>query len=105
MLDRHALWFFIIGILAMLARIFISAERLVMYGILRTISTGAFIGVIVGLGLLNNTSMELWQKYALLGIAVALSEDLMLALVTFGKTFKDDPRGFIEYFLRKRDDK
>lgn len=104
-MDRHAFWFVIIGILAVFARIFISAERLVMYGILRTISTGAFIGVIVGLGLLNNASLDVWQKYALLGIAVALSEDLMIALVTFGKSFKDDPRGFIEFFLRKRDGK
>jgi len=101
--DKHVIWYFVIGVLAMVARIFITMEKLVLYGILRTVSTGAFVGVVVGLGLLSDTSLEPWQKYAALGIAVALSEDLMLALVAFGKNIKNDPAGFIAALVRKHD--
>ena len=101
--DKHILWYFVIGVLAIIARIFVTMEKLVLYGILRTVSTGAFVGVVVGLGLLGDITMEPWQKYAALGIAVALSEDLMLALISFGKNIKTDPAGFIAALLRKSD--
>lgn len=102
MFDKHWLWFVIIGILAILARIFITMEKLVWYGILRTISTGAFVGVVVGLGLLVDSELAPWQKYAILGIAVAIAEDLFLALINFGKTVKENPRDFIEAIIRRR---
>jgi hypothetical protein len=102
MFDKHWFWFTIIGLLAILARIFITMEKLVWYGILRTISTGAFVGVVVGLGLLADSDLAQWQKYAILGIAVAIAEDLFIALISFGKTVKNDPRAFIDAIIRRR---
>ena len=105
MFEKHWFWFLIISILAMTARIFITMEKLLWYGILRTISTGAFIGVIVGLGLLADSELPQWQKYAILGVAVSLAEDFMIALIAFGKAVKDDPKSFVEYWLRSRNGK
>lgn len=103
MIDKQVMIFLVVGALAMLARVVITMEKFFLYGIIRTLSTGAFVGVIVGLGLLDSISLENWQKYLALGVAVALSEDLMIALVAFGKEIKDDPRAFIERFIRKND--
>lgn len=98
---KDILMYFGIGILAVVARLLLALEKITVYSFFRVAITGALIGLALGLGLVENTTMDPAYKYIVFGIAVSLAEDIIAGILNVGKQFRNNPEAFIALFRRK----
>lgn len=89
--TKAYLTYCVIGVLAVCARLLVALEKITVYQFLRTVVTGAFLGLVFGLGLMEDTTLSPWLKYMIFGIAVSLSEDICMGLIEVGKRLRKDP--------------
>ena len=89
-----------IAILAVGARAAINAERATLVGVIRSIITGLFVGVEVNLYLLTTDFSQEWRG-ALVGLAAAISNELLIALIAIGKTIAKDPAGALRWVINR----
>jgi len=92
-----------IMLVAVAVRLFFSADKLTMIGITRGLVIGLFVGAMVNLAL----SDVVWlgdgargARGALVGVAVVLAEDLIVALLSLGRQIRKHPEQLIELLLR-----
>ena len=93
--------FIVIGILATWARLLMAIDKITIFDFIRTAVTGALIGVCLGLGLVEDSTLTPWVKYSLFGIAVSLSEDIFIGILNVGKKLKENPQAFLRALWRK----
>lgn len=93
--------YFFLGVLATWGRLLLAIEKVTVHQWLRTSVTGAFIGMVIGLGLLEDSSLSPWMKYAIFGIAVSLAEDICIGILHVGQKVRTDPESIIRMFWRK----
>lgn len=80
-----------VGALAIFARVLLALERITFLSFLRTAITGAFIGLVIGIGLLEDTELNPYIKWGLFGIAVSLAEDIIVSVLAFGREVRKNP--------------
>lgn len=91
----------VIGILATWARLLVAIEKFTVFTLIRTSVTGALIGICVGFGLVEESPLPPWAKYALFGISVSLAEDIFTGILNVGKQIKTNPQAFFRSIWRR----
>lgn len=91
----------LIGVLAVWVRLLLALEKLTLKHFLRVSVTGGFVGLLLGMGVLDNNEYDPWVRYLIFGIAVSLAEDLVAGMFNVGKQWRDDPQSFIRVFRKK----
>jgi hypothetical protein len=91
----------LIGILAVWGRLLLTLEKVTVIHFIRVSVTGGFVGLLLGVGFMDDVNFAPWFKYLVFGIAVSLAEDLMAGIFNVGRQWRDDPQSFIRLFRRK----
>lgn len=91
----------LIGILAVWGRLLLALERVTLIHFMRVSVTGGFVGLLLGVGFMDDITFSPWFKYLVFGIAVSLAEDLMAGIFNVGKQWRDDPQSILRMFRRK----
>lgn len=89
-----------LAILAVGARTAINAERATLVGVIRAVIIGIFVGVEVNLYLLTTDVPQEWRG-AIVGLAAAISNELLIGLISIGKTIAKDPASAIRWFINR----
>lgn len=89
-----------IMLVAVAVRLFFSADKLTMIGITRGLVIGLFVGAMVNLALSDVIWLGDGARGALVGVAVVLAEDLIVALLSLGRQIRKHPEQLIELLLR-----
>lgn len=86
-----------IAVLAVGARAAINPDRATVTSVIRAILIGLFIGVEVNLYLLTTEIPQEWRG-AIVGLAAALSNELLIGAIKVGQQVAQDPASFIRWF-------
>lgn len=89
-----------IAVLAVGARAAINPERATVTSVVRAILIGLFVGVEVNLYLLTTDIPQEWRG-AVVGLAAALSNELLIGAIKAGQRVAQDPTSLIRWLVNK----
>lgn len=92
----------IIAFLAICVRMAFSADKFTVIGFLRTALVGVFVGALTSMYVSEIHGLTQGEKGALIGLAVVLAEDLIVAVLSVGKQIRDNPGSIIAMILKRR---
>ena len=90
-----------ISTLAAASRSILTEDRRSFLGFIRGLILAAFAGTIIGL-IIQNYNFSPSMQVAIVGIASFVADDLLLMILAISRTFRDNPRIVIDYFLKPR---
>lgn len=89
-----------IALVAVAVRLLFSVNRLTLLGIARGVTVGLFVGSMVNLYLGDVEGMSDGTRGAIVGVSAVLAEDLIMALLAFGKRIREQPETLLEVIFR-----
>jgi hypothetical protein len=89
-----------IALVAVAVRLLFSANRLTLLGIARGVTVGLFVGSMVNLYLGDVPGMSDGTRGAIVGVSAVLAEDLIMALLAFGKRIREQPETLLDLIFR-----
>lgn len=91
-----------IAIMAVAARMLLSADRWTLVGMVRGLLVGALVGTIAILYVWNSDTMSVGEKGAVIGISACLAEDIVMGLLVLGRKLREDPAAIIDLVINWR---
>lgn len=85
-----------IALLAIGGRTLMSAERMTLIGIARSVVVVGLVGWVTILWVWEMESLSLGMRGAIVAVTAAIAEDILFGVLAFGKKFRDDPAGAID---------
>lgn len=91
-----------IALMAVAVRLLFAAKRLTLLGVARSVVVGVFVGSMVNLYLGDMPSMSDGTRGAIVGVSAVLAEDLIIALLAFGRRIREQPDQLLDLIFRGR---
>lgn len=91
----------LIGVAGGAVRIIVSREHATPTGFIRGGVLACFVAVLVG-GLLDDYGYEGNLKFALIGIAAFVADDILVGILRLSALLRDNPREVLDIILRRR---
>jgi hypothetical protein len=89
-----------IALMAVAVRLFFRADKLTLFGVVRGVVIGLFVGAMANLALGDIAGLSDGERGAIIGVMVVLAEDLIAAVLSLGHQIRKHPECIIDYVLR-----
>lgn len=89
-----------IALIAVAVRLFFRADKLTLFGVIRGVIIGLFIGAMANLALGDIAGLSDGERGAIVGVVVVLAEDMIAAFLSLIYYIRKHPESIIECFSR-----